>query len=100
MAARHKATCPQTVKSTALNPTSNLNKDFNGVMPDCHGETQNGSGSSSVRSVLVVMTNEFVCGGTVVSTKINGLLSLQLHPYCTICVGIFKVYGIHGIRNL
>ncbi|KAI4881335.1 hypothetical protein NFI96_030632, partial [Prochilodus magdalenae] len=42
----------------------------------CHGGTQNGSGSSSVTSpalVLVETPNESVCGGTVVSTKMNGL---------------------------
>ncbi|KAI4872850.1 hypothetical protein NFI96_030120, partial [Prochilodus magdalenae] len=45
-----------------------------GVVPDCHGVTQNGSGSSSVTSpalVLVETPNESVCGGTVVSTKIT-----------------------------
>ncbi|KAI4879889.1 hypothetical protein NFI96_002017, partial [Prochilodus magdalenae] len=44
----------------------------NGVVPDCHGVTQNGSGSSSVTSptfVLVKMTNISVCGGTMVSAK-------------------------------
>ncbi|KAI4898283.1 hypothetical protein NFI96_024407, partial [Prochilodus magdalenae] len=38
------------------------------VREDCHGVTQNGSGSSSVTSpalVLVEMPNESVCGGTV-----------------------------------
>ncbi|KAI4892163.1 hypothetical protein NFI96_007743 [Prochilodus magdalenae] len=47
-----------------------------GVVPDWHGVTQNGSGSSSVTSpalVLVETPNESVCGGTVVSTKMNGL---------------------------
>ncbi|KAI4883571.1 hypothetical protein NFI96_017863, partial [Prochilodus magdalenae] len=42
---------------------------------DCHGVTQNGSGSSSVTSpalVLVETPNESVCGGTVVSTKMDG----------------------------
>ncbi|KAI4895904.1 hypothetical protein NFI96_003258 [Prochilodus magdalenae] len=41
---------------------------------DCHGVTQNGSGSSSVTSpalVLVETPNESVCGGTVVSDKRN-----------------------------
>ncbi|KAI4872576.1 hypothetical protein NFI96_010022 [Prochilodus magdalenae] len=45
-----------------------------GVVPDCHGVTQNGSGSSSVTSpalVLVETPNESVCGGTVVSAKMN-----------------------------
>ncbi|KAI4899014.1 hypothetical protein NFI96_002524 [Prochilodus magdalenae] len=49
--------------------------DCSGVIPDCHGGTQNGSGSSSVTSpalVLVETPNESVCGGTVVSTKMNG----------------------------
>ncbi|KAI4877377.1 hypothetical protein NFI96_006499, partial [Prochilodus magdalenae] len=48
--------------------------DYSGVVPDCHGVTQNGSGSSSVTSptfVLVEMTNESVCGDTVVSTKMS-----------------------------
>ncbi|KAI4896330.1 hypothetical protein NFI96_015778 [Prochilodus magdalenae] len=46
----------------------------NGVVPDCHGVTQNGSGSSSVTSpalVLVETPNEPVCGGTVVSTEMD-----------------------------
>ncbi|KAI4876734.1 hypothetical protein NFI96_010225 [Prochilodus magdalenae] len=50
-------------------------KDCSGAVPDCHGVTQNGSGSSSVTSpalVLVETPNESVCGGTVVSTKMNG----------------------------
>ncbi|KAI4885942.1 hypothetical protein NFI96_009568 [Prochilodus magdalenae] len=50
-------------------------EDKSGVVPDCHGVTQNGSGSSSVTSpalVLVETPNEPVCGGTVVSTKMNG----------------------------
>ncbi|KAI4901600.1 hypothetical protein NFI96_008720 [Prochilodus magdalenae] len=45
----------------------------------CHGGTQNGSGSSSVTSpalVLVEKPNESVCGGTVVSTKMNALNTL------------------------
>ncbi|KAI4901474.1 hypothetical protein NFI96_020146, partial [Prochilodus magdalenae] len=51
-----------------------VTKDCSGVVPDCHGVTQNGSGSSSVTSpalVLVETPNESVCGGTVVSTKMN-----------------------------
>ncbi|KAI4901158.1 hypothetical protein NFI96_022148 [Prochilodus magdalenae] len=46
-------------------------KDCNGVGPDCHGVTQNGSGSSSVTSpafVFAETTNESVCGGAVVNT--------------------------------
>ncbi|KAI4883251.1 hypothetical protein NFI96_008390 [Prochilodus magdalenae] len=45
-----------------------------GVVPDCHGVTQNGSGSSSVTSpalVLVETPNESVCGGTVVNAKMK-----------------------------
>ncbi|KAI4886126.1 hypothetical protein NFI96_016190 [Prochilodus magdalenae] len=52
----------------------NISKDCSGVVPNRHGVTQNGSGSSSVTSptlVLVEKTNESVCGGTVVSTKMN-----------------------------
>ncbi|KAI4885989.1 hypothetical protein NFI96_028860, partial [Prochilodus magdalenae] len=48
--------------------------DCSGVVPDCHGVTQNGSGSSSVTSpalVLVETPNESVCGGTVVSTEMT-----------------------------
>ncbi|KAI4874084.1 hypothetical protein NFI96_024831, partial [Prochilodus magdalenae] len=54
--------------------------DNSGVVPDCHGVTQNGSGSSSVTSpalVLVETPNESVCGGTVVSTKMNVLSHVQ-----------------------
>ncbi|KAI4871551.1 hypothetical protein NFI96_010126 [Prochilodus magdalenae] len=56
-----------------------------GVVPDCHGVTQNGSGSSSVTSpalVLVETPNEPVCGGTVVSTKMNGVLSHVQKTWC------------------
>ncbi|KAI4883567.1 hypothetical protein NFI96_002714 [Prochilodus magdalenae] len=52
---------------------------------DCHGVAQNGSGSSSVTSpalVLVETPNESVCGGTVVSTKMNGLLSRVQKAWC------------------
>ncbi|KAI4894293.1 hypothetical protein NFI96_002034 [Prochilodus magdalenae] len=55
------------------------------VATDCHGVTQNGSGSSSVTSpalVLVETPNESVCGGTVVSTEINGLLSHVQKAWC------------------
>ncbi|KAI4894421.1 hypothetical protein NFI96_030275, partial [Prochilodus magdalenae] len=62
-----------------------------GVVPDCHGVTQNGSGSSSVTSpalVLVETPNEPVCGGTVVSTEMNEMgavppsLSLFMRLLC------------------
>ncbi|KAI4904979.1 hypothetical protein NFI96_004221 [Prochilodus magdalenae] len=52
---------------------------------NCHGVTQNGSGSSSVTSpalVLVETPNEPVCGGTVVSTKMDGLLSHVQKAWC------------------
>ncbi|KAI4892446.1 hypothetical protein NFI96_007788 [Prochilodus magdalenae] len=52
---------------------------------DCHGVTQNGSGSSSVTSpalVSVETPNESVCGGTVVSTKMGGLLSHAQKTWC------------------
>ncbi|KAI4883660.1 hypothetical protein NFI96_010176 [Prochilodus magdalenae] len=55
------------------------------VFSDCHGVTQNGSGSSSVTSpalVLVETPNESVCGGTVVSTEMNGLLSHVQKTWC------------------
>ncbi|KAI4883100.1 hypothetical protein NFI96_023007, partial [Prochilodus magdalenae] len=58
-----------------LNHHVTVAKDCSGVVPDCHGVTQNGSGSSSVTSpalVLVETPNESVCGGTVVSAKMNG----------------------------
>ncbi|KAI4904612.1 hypothetical protein NFI96_005737, partial [Prochilodus magdalenae] len=67
---------PGTVQSGSTN-------GCDGVVPDCHGVTQNGSGSSSGTSpalVLVEVTNESVCGGTVVSTKMNGLLSRVTRP--------------------
>ncbi|KAI4903589.1 hypothetical protein NFI96_001060 [Prochilodus magdalenae] len=74
-------------QSPDLNPIEDLWRELkretfdlycSGVVPDCHGVTQNGSGSSSVTSpalVLVEMPNEPVCGGTVVSTKMDGLVS-------------------------
>ncbi|KAI4888713.1 hypothetical protein NFI96_006764 [Prochilodus magdalenae] len=70
-----------------LNRSSAVPMDFK-VRPideDCHGGTQNGSGSSSVTSptlVLVETPNESVCGGTVVSTKMNGLLSHVQKTWC------------------
>ncbi|KAI4877696.1 hypothetical protein NFI96_025639, partial [Prochilodus magdalenae] len=57
-----------------------VTKDCSGVVPDCHGVTQNGSGSSSVTSpalVLVETPNE-----SVVSTKITGLLSHVQKTWC------------------
>ncbi|KAI4888489.1 hypothetical protein NFI96_011220 [Prochilodus magdalenae] len=71
-----------------------------GVVPDCHGVTQNGSGSSSVTSpalVLVETPNESVCGGPVVSTKMIGLVSLHLHPYRTICRNCVRMFKLHGM---
>ncbi|KAI4895807.1 hypothetical protein NFI96_021982 [Prochilodus magdalenae] len=62
-----------------------VTKDCSGVVPDGHGVTQNGSGSSSVTSpalVLVETPNESVCGGTVVSTKMNGLSSHVQKTWC------------------
>ncbi|KAI4880991.1 hypothetical protein NFI96_012558 [Prochilodus magdalenae] len=55
------------------------------MQSDCHGGTQNGSGSSSVTSpalVLVETPNESVCGGTVVSTEMNGLSSHVQKTWC------------------
>ncbi|KAI4903176.1 hypothetical protein NFI96_006729 [Prochilodus magdalenae] len=87
-----------------------LSRDCSGVVPDCHGVTQNGSGSSSVTSpalVLVETPNESVCGGTVVSTKMDvffcchiiqqGLVSLHLHPYHTICRNCVRMFKLHGM---
>ncbi|KAI4890787.1 hypothetical protein NFI96_000033 [Prochilodus magdalenae] len=62
-----------------------ITKDCSGVVADCHGVTQNGSGSSSVTSpalVLVETPNESVCGGTVVSTKTNRSLSHVQKAWC------------------
>ncbi|KAI4872359.1 hypothetical protein NFI96_003578, partial [Prochilodus magdalenae] len=66
-------------------------------MPDSHGVTQNGSGSSLMTSpafVLVETTNEYVCGATVVSTKMNDLSSNRPGvtpppPHRTICRNCF-----------
>ncbi|KAI4890726.1 hypothetical protein NFI96_007907 [Prochilodus magdalenae] len=61
-----------------------VNKDCSGVVPDCHGGTQNGSGSSSVTSpalVLVETTNESVCGGTVVRVKISVRMNSSRDPF-------------------
>ncbi|KAI4895596.1 hypothetical protein NFI96_007484 [Prochilodus magdalenae] len=65
---------PQAASPPLRDPAAQLPRDCSGVVPDCHGVTQNGSGSSSVTSpalVLVETPNESVCGGTVVSTKMN-----------------------------
>ncbi|KAI4890745.1 hypothetical protein NFI96_001283 [Prochilodus magdalenae] len=62
-----------------------LSKDCSGVVPDCHGVTPNGSGSSSVTGpalVLVETPNESVCGGTVVSNKMDGLSSHVQKTWC------------------
>ncbi|KAI4882465.1 hypothetical protein NFI96_007320 [Prochilodus magdalenae] len=62
-----------------------VTKDCSGVVPDCHGGTQNGSGSSSVTGpalVLVETPNESVCGGTVVSTEMDGLLPHVQKTWC------------------
>ena len=37
-----------------------------GAVPDCHGVTPNGS-----TFVLVKITNEYMCGDTVLSAKMN-----------------------------
>ncbi|KAI4881934.1 hypothetical protein NFI96_034125 [Prochilodus magdalenae] len=69
-----------------FNSLLNLLKDRNGVVPDCHGVTQNGRGSSSVMSpalVSVEATNESVCEGTVVSTKMNGSMRTWCHATST-----------------
>ncbi|KAI4901314.1 hypothetical protein NFI96_021132, partial [Prochilodus magdalenae] len=86
--------CPQDANHRTL-PTGRCRQDANHrTLPtgfclresfDCHGVTQNGSGSSSVTSptfVLVETTNESVCGGTVVSTKMNGLSSHVQKAWC------------------
>ncbi|KAI4880015.1 hypothetical protein NFI96_014990 [Prochilodus magdalenae] len=55
------------------------------TLSDCHGVTQNGSGSSSVTSpalVLVETPNESVCGGTVFSTETNGVSSHVQKAWC------------------
>ncbi|KAI4903508.1 hypothetical protein NFI96_007310 [Prochilodus magdalenae] len=80
-----------------------IGKDCNGAMPDCHGVIQNGSRSSTVTRpvfVLVEMTTESLCGGIVVSTKMNslmsyvthpeGLASFHLHPYRKICRNCYE----------
>ncbi|KAI4883933.1 hypothetical protein NFI96_023475, partial [Prochilodus magdalenae] len=89
-----------------------VTKDCSGVVPDCHGVTQNGSGSSSVTSpalVLVETPNESVCGGTVCQPpEMDGLLShlnplledlvpLHLHPYRTICRNCVRMFKLHGM---
>ncbi|KAI4893880.1 hypothetical protein NFI96_005588 [Prochilodus magdalenae] len=55
------------------------------MVSDCHGVTQNGSGSSSVTCpalVLVEAANESVCGGTVFSTKMNVLMLHVQKAWC------------------
>ncbi|KAI4885319.1 hypothetical protein NFI96_006264 [Prochilodus magdalenae] len=70
-----------------------------GVVPDCHGVTQNGSGSSSVTSpalVLVETPNESVCGGTVVSTKMNGSSRVRL---ATLPAQLRPSVQYHGVNR-
>ncbi|KAI4874591.1 hypothetical protein NFI96_000028 [Prochilodus magdalenae] len=67
--------CTDTVDASKSYFIPALQLDRSGVVPDCHGVTQNGSGSSSVTSpalVLVETPSESVCGGTVVSTEMDG----------------------------
>ncbi|KAI4888220.1 hypothetical protein NFI96_004855 [Prochilodus magdalenae] len=83
-----KSFVPQAIRlfnSSQLAAQKDATKDCSGVVPDCHGVTQNGSGSSSVTSpasVWVETPNESVCGGTVVSTEMNGLLSHVQKAWC------------------
>ncbi|KAI4888952.1 hypothetical protein NFI96_016235 [Prochilodus magdalenae] len=71
-----------------------------GVVPDCHGATQNGSGSSSVTSpalVLVETPNESVCGGTVVSTKMNAVIAVVVLVFiCLVVVILRYMYRYKG----
>ncbi|KAI4898242.1 hypothetical protein NFI96_028741 [Prochilodus magdalenae] len=74
----------------------------NQKVTDCHGVTQNGSGSSSVTSpalVLVETPNESVCGQhqdeRFVVTRPEGLVSL--HPYRTICRNCVRMFKLHGM---
>ncbi|KAI4900621.1 hypothetical protein NFI96_013919 [Prochilodus magdalenae] len=77
--------CSPVEKSSSLGHHSPIEVTDGGVVPDCHGVTQNGSGSSSVTSpalVLVETPNESVCGGTVVSTKMSGVTSHVQKAWC------------------
>ncbi|KAI4871670.1 hypothetical protein NFI96_009023 [Prochilodus magdalenae] len=65
----------------ARRPLRQRHQRCHAAVPDCHRVTQNGSGPSSVTSptfVLVEMTNESVCGGTVVRAKMNGVSVKEL----------------------
>ncbi|KAI4872525.1 hypothetical protein NFI96_030915, partial [Prochilodus magdalenae] len=75
---------------------------------DCHGVTQNGSGSSSVTSPALVLevetTNEAVWrhrgqsqDEPFVVTRPEGLVSLHLHPYRTICRNCVRIFELHGM---
>ncbi|KAI4904442.1 hypothetical protein NFI96_009888 [Prochilodus magdalenae] len=84
------AECTCTASQRAVRHRRGMEDDWNGVGPDCHGVTQEGTGSSSATSPAdVETTNKSVCGGIVVSVKMNaitreeGMVSLQ--PYRTIC---------------
>ena len=56
---------------------------------------------------LVQTTNKSIYGGTVVSAKMNDLLScvtrpeslvsLHLHPYRTICMNCVRIFNLHGM---
>ncbi|KAI4890739.1 hypothetical protein NFI96_002633 [Prochilodus magdalenae] len=84
---RHGMSCDHsyTIRKVCCAFTDSSSQDCSGVVPDCHGVAQNGSGSSSVTSpalVLVEMPNESVCGGTVGSTKMNGVGADPSRPPC------------------
>ena len=71
-----------------------------------YGEKQIFSGTVCPAFVLVGTTN--VCGGTVVSAKMNGLwlrithpeglVSLHLHPYCNVCRNSVRIFKLHGME--
>ncbi|KAI4885335.1 hypothetical protein NFI96_001849 [Prochilodus magdalenae] len=89
-----------------------IGKDYSGVTPDCHGVTQNANRSCSVTKpafVLEEMSIETFCGGTMVSAKMNdllscvthpeGLVSLHLQPYCKISRSSVRIFMLHGERH-
>ncbi|KAI4891570.1 hypothetical protein NFI96_002216 [Prochilodus magdalenae] len=91
-----------------------ITKECSGFVPDCHGVTQNGSGSSSVTSpalVLVETTKRIRVwrhrgqhqDERFVVTRPEGLVSLHLDPYRTICRNCFPrhytQYPRHNTQN-
>ncbi|KAI4877689.1 hypothetical protein NFI96_016765 [Prochilodus magdalenae] len=103
---RRRTTYMEAVASTSFHIT--VANDCSGVVPDCHGVTQNGSGSSSVTSPGFSLSGDAQRTRVwrhrgqhqdeqYVVTRPKGLVSLHLHPYRTICRNCVRMFKLHGM---